>query len=321
MTSTAFKISISPFKEGASYILEDIDGGAAVEVFPFCGGILNQFKVRLDEKEYNVIEGYNSPEEAVGKVSEMFRGVKLFPYAGRIRKALYEYKGRTYKLSRFISKGHALHGLVYESNFSVTNSISDHEKAVLCIEFLYQGEETGYPFPFSIKVEYHLLAGNFLSLKTFFTNQGQEPMPFADGWHPYFTLGVPIDDCLLQMKTKNLIEFDEELIPTGKEIPFSDFYEFAPIGKEVFDNCFTLDLDQKGVPIIMIHPRKEIQIELLPDPEYNFLQVYTAPDRKSIALENQTSAPDSYSNHIGLQTLLPGESRSFSTAIRVSKPE
>ena len=61
----------------------------------------------------------------------------------------------------------------------------------------------------------------------------------------------------------------------------------------------------------------KLQVEIMPDKSYPFLQVYIPDDRQSIALENLSAAPDCFNNGIGLQTLNPGEEISFYTTYRL----
>jgi aldose 1-epimerase len=47
------------------------------------------------------------------------------------------------------------------------------------------------------------------------------------------------------------------------------------------------------------------------------LQIYTPPHRKSIAIENLSSAPDAFNNKIGLIELGAEESHAFQTRYRI----
>jgi len=53
--------------------------------------------------------------------------------------------------------------------------------------------------------------------------------------------------------------------------------------------------------------------------KYNFLQVYTPPHRKSIAIEPMTCAPNAFNNEQGLIILAPFESFSASWGISMVK--
>jgi aldose 1-epimerase len=45
--------------------------------------------------------------------------------------------------------------------------------------------------------------------------------------------------------------------------------------------------------------------------------VYTPPDRKSIAIENLSGAPDNFNNGISLLMLPPGKPKGFSTSYTI----
>jgi aldose 1-epimerase len=47
------------------------------------------------------------------------------------------------------------------------------------------------------------------------------------------------------------------------------------------------------------------------------LQIYTPEDRKSIAIENLSSAPDAFNNGMGLLVLEPGETKMFTTTYQI----
>ena len=56
-----------------------------------------------------------------------------------------------------------------------------------------------------------------------------------------------------------------------------------------------------------------VTLTIAPDKHYPYLQIYTPPHRKSIAIENLTSAPDSFNNGIGLLVIEPNHTLEFST--------
>ncbi|MGL6269156.1 MAG: hypothetical protein ACRC2O_14590, partial [Chitinophagaceae bacterium] len=60
-------------------------------------------------------------------------------------------------------------------------------------------------------------------------------------------------------------------------------------------------------------------IEFHPDKSYPYLQLYTPPHRNSIAIENLSAAPDAFNNGMGLVTLEPDHTRTFSTRYKITK--
>jgi aldose 1-epimerase len=61
------------------------------------------------------------------------------------------------------------------------------------------------------------------------------------------------------------------------------------------------------------------KIIVTPISNYPYLQLYTPPDRKSIAIENLSGAPDCFNNKMGLQTLQPQENILFETTYQFIK--
>jgi aldose 1-epimerase len=62
---------------------------------------------------------------------------------------------------------------------------------------------------------------------------------------------------------------------------------------------------------------KGLSVEIFPDKSYPYLQIYTPEDRKSIAIENLSSAPDAFNNGMGLLVLEPGETKVFTTTYQI----
>lgn len=136
----------------------------------------------------------------------------------------------------------------------------------------------------------------------------------ADGWHPYFTLNNSIDDCTLQFDSTEQIEFDETLIPTGKKIKDERFINSSSLKGIELDNCFELANPGNSNCILKT---KDLQLTIQPSAAYTYLQIYTPPHRKSIAIENLSAAPDCFNNKIGLLLLEPEKQVSFKTTYSI----
>jgi aldose 1-epimerase len=163
-----------------------------------------------------------------------------------------------------------------------------------------------------------LEAHNRLNVFTEIINKDNVSIPVQDGWHPYFKLDAKIDDLKLQFRSFDMLEFNEELIPTGKLIPYKEFDKLKNLDDTVFDNCFTLNFSE-GQPICLLqNPEKNIEIEIHTDESYPYLQLYTPPHRNSIAIENLSGAPDAFNNGMGVNNIAPGESASFTTSYKIT---
>jgi aldose 1-epimerase len=138
-------------------------------------------------------------------------------------------------------------------------------------------------------------------------------MPVADGWHPYFTLGDRVDECQLEFQSKEMLEFDEDLVPTGRLIPYQVFGSLEEINTITLDNCFTVNFAECQPLCVFRNPKKKVQVEIYPATSYPYLLIFTPDHRKSIAIENLSAAPDAFNNGIGLKVLAPDESASYTT--------
>jgi aldose 1-epimerase len=58
-------------------------------------------------------------------------------------------------------------------------------------------------------------------------------------------------------------------------------------------------------------------VQFFPSDSYPYLQIYTPPHRKSIAIENVSGPPDAFNNGMGFVTLEPGQSALFTTTYKV----
>jgi len=162
-------------------------------------------------------------------------------------------------------------------------------------------------------VTYTLQANNTLTVTTEVFNLDNKLIPVADGWHPYFTLGYPVNECQLEFQSKEMLEFDETLIPTGKLIPYQEFGSLKDFGDTWFDNCFTVNLAECQPLCVFRNAKRNIQVEIYPEQSYPYLQFYTPDDRRSIAIENLSAAPDAFNNGFGLKVLEPQQSAAFTT--------
>jgi aldose 1-epimerase len=177
--------------------------------------------------------------------------------------------------------------------------------------YQYRREDPAYPFEYDIHVRYTLKKGGRLNIETDVKNISSQRIPIADGWHPYFKLEGSVNDWLLAFHSRKNLIFDNNLIPTGQILETEKFYSPRLIGDEFFDHCFVLD-QVPGIPAaILKNPSNGLRLSFFPDHSYPYLQIYTPPDRKSIAIENLSSAPDAFNNGLGLLTMQPGESQSF----------
>lgn len=308
----------SVIRAGDAVILQS--GGGKAEILPQCGGILNRWSVQLNDQAFEVIDGYDSPADFKKNCEDKgFRSCKLSPYVCRMNNSEYEFENRHYTIGKFELAGLVIHGLLYNNPFTVVSSFADEQAAVVVLQHDYDGSDKGYPFTYTIQVSYVLGSNNELGITTVVTNTSDSPIPIADGWHPYFSLGRKIDELKFSMQTDAILEFNDALIPTGVSAPYNFYHQPKLLGTQFFDNCFSLNRPLQGPACRLINEKDNVQLSIYPDKSYPYMQVYTPPHRNSIAIENLSAAPDAFNNHIGLIVLEPKEAHAFSTSFRVEK--
>jgi aldose 1-epimerase len=299
--------------------LKDESSSTYAAIVPSCGAILHAFAVIKNGKQLNVIATYDSEKDFKKHVtSKGFLGTKLSPFVCRINKGKYNFQGKEYTIEKYYDKKNALHGMLYDESFSVIEEHANEDAAKVSMKYEYRGNDKGYPFNYDCIISYQLGKDNELTVNTEIINKTDTVIPIQDGWHPYFTLDAKIDDLYLQFQSTEMVEFDKHLIPTGNLIPYKEFYKPKKIGDTFLDNCFTLNFSE-GQPICLLQNlKKNIQVEIHTDESYPYLQFYTPPHRKSIAIENISSAPDAFNNELGFKKLSPGESTTFKTCYKIT---
>jgi len=300
-------------------VLRDTLSKTFVDIIPSCGAILHSFTVLHNDTLVNVIDHYDSLEDFTGNVtSKGFKSCKLSPFACRINNATYRFGEKQYTIEKFLLNNSALHGLLYDAQFIIVDQYADEASAGIALKYSYPGNESGYPFHYDCVVAYHLKKDNMLTIVTEIINKEKGLIPIQDGWHPYFTLGGSIDDLQLAFQSKEILVFNDALIPTGELLPYNEFETLKKINHASIDNCFTVNFAEPQPLCVLRNPETKLQIEICPDKHYPYLQIYTPPHRKSIAIENLSAAPDAFNNKMGLIILQPGENIIFTTTYKIT---
>lgn len=309
-------------EQGFSLIrLRDNVSGTFVSILPGSGALLHEFVIVHNESPVNVIDNYKSIPELETYLALSYKSSKLSPFPGRIRDGRWHFENEELEFDNKFKDGSAIHGLLYNKSFNITAEFADDEMASVGLRYHYKQEENGYPFDYVCEVRYLLQAGNVLQLETTITNLDVETIPIADGWHPYFTLGGRVDDYILQFASVTMLEVDDKLIPTGQVLQEASFQVPHRLGDRAIDNCYVLAAEP-GLPCCILHnPLNKLTVSIFASDAYPYLQVFTPEHRESIAIENISSAPDSFNNGVGLTELGPRRSKTFNCWYRVDNGE
>jgi aldose 1-epimerase len=288
--------------------IKNKDNHCSVEIFSF-GALLNHFSIIKNNEKINVVDGYKNINDAIAQKNTWFKSCKLNPFVCRLENGTYNWQNNNYKVDKFYLNNHAIHGLIYDANYSVEETEINENSASVLLSYLYHKKDKGYPFTYTTQIRYTLNQDNTLQIATKIINESSLSIPMADGWHPYFKLDCTINECYLTFKAKQRVEFDEEMIPTGKLILENNFDTPQKIGKKALDECYTIQHNSS-----CILQGKNIALHITPLKNYPYLQLFIPNHRESIAIENLSALPNTFNNLIGLIELLPNQQIEFGVA-------
>ncbi len=309
-----FTVTIDHSQNTPIVKLKDTITQTEAEIYSF-GGLLNAFNIQLNNKTFNCIEGFNSVADVQQNITNGFKSAKIAPFVCRLKNGEYNFNDTHYKTHKFYLGEHAIHGLVYDQVFEILTTHADEHHATVGLRCKYTGTDAGYPFAFELLINWKLEINNKLSVTTTVLHHNKHAIPFADGWHPYFTLGTDVDDYYVAFDSNTQIEFDASLIPTDKELKDERFIHSTSLKNIALDNCFVLNNPRQSTCILR---NKQLQLTIHPEKSYPYLQIYTPPHRKSIAIENLSSIPDAFNNKKGLIWLEPNQSKLFTTSYQIT---
>lgn len=280
------------------------NGNFIAEILPNYGAAVNAYKFN----EHNFIDGYASVQEIT---QQQYKGVILAPFPNRLAAAQYNFENKSYTLPINREKENlALHGLLYNESFEIIQQI-DNE---LTLYYVYDANEAGYPFKFSLTINYILHVSGRLEIQSWVENLGTS-MPFGLGWHPYFQMDVPVDELELAFPPCDWVQLDLQNIPTGVLHPYEVDSDFLFMKNQHFDDCFALREGQ--VNQFKIRSKQfDLIVESPSLGDFAYFQLYTPASRTSIAVEPMTCAPNAFNNGMGLHVLSPKQKRQFSYSIQ-----
>lgn len=220
----------------------------------------------------------------------------LFPFANRIKDGMYIFNNETYKLDiNLKDENNALHGLVYNKTFKVIDEIASQTKASVILEYKEENESKGFPFRYSIQLNYTLTNAT-LTLSVTIKNTDTKAFPFTLGWHPYF-ISSDLYNSQIKFSSNKKVILGERLITTGVEdFNYNGIFD---IKDQKLDDCFILNANT----IQFVTPT--YQMEMTASSNATFLQLFTPSRANTIAIEPTTGISDSFNNKIGLQILDP----------------
>ena len=322
---TRFKIISRPIGTVECYVLQRNDG-AEFKILSGYGAGLNAWRIPDNSgKLQDLLFGYREGDDIFKIGPDTNAGCRLAPFPGRVAYAKFNWNGNDYQLVNNVSWApHALHGFLQNKEWKFVSFESDSEKCVATFAIDWPGAFTGFPFPFRA-VNKITFTGESYTVESTVTNIGKSDLPYSEGWHPYYTLSEKINGLTMTLPESNLAILDKADIPTGEFKPDLRFVGGRAIGDEFINDCFCLNQGESTfisknkkifenilATVELKSDTKSLQIwQKAGNEQYNAIQIYTPPDRMSIAIEPMTAEPDTLNHHRDLIVIKPGESRTF----------
>lgn len=297
-----YKYKKEPFGNWESVTLFNENTGNGFSFVPDLGATM----LELNFKNRNVIDGYNTPEELAE--GAWGKSAVLFPFPNRLKDGKYILDGNTYSFPINDGAGNnAIHGLGRDKVFEVKDIETGETQASVKCVYHNNGNNTAYPFPFSVEISFSINDDNEFDMEMLFINQSAHAIPVGLGWHPYFILDEKVDNCQLQLPECQMIKVNEEMIPTGEKKNYIEFASKNKIEDTVLDTCFEIKNQTGKTSIILEGAYGNLEYwQEAGERLWNFFQIFTPPARNCIAIEPMTCNIDAFNNKEGLVMLESG---------------
>jgi len=282
-----YQLEKTPFGPLEKWRIWNEKSGNTFSIVPGHGACL----LDLEIGEKSIIESTKTPGELMA--NRWMKSALLVPFPNRLKRGTYNWDNKKYRL--FLNDSitqNALHGFLMHQKMNVTATDLSKDHASITCSYEYDAHVEGYPFPFLFEVT------NSFEVKFRFQNRGAQGIPVGFGWHPYFQLDSNIDNQLLQMPASEMIGVNEHMIPTGKRYEYNEFETLKPLKSTILDNCFALSDTTKPAEVVLQNSTHRLRYwQETGQGKYNYLQIFTHPDRTSVAIEPMTCNIDAFRCH------------------------
>ncbi len=244
-----------------------------------------------------------------------FSSFTLAPFSNRVKRAKFDFLGKSYQLRATSADGNTQHGDVRSRPWK-TLKTSDSE---LVFGLNTQDfSDFNFPFPFFVTVRY-FLEGNVFGTSLGLKNTGDSAMPAGFGIHPYFNQVLLGKKAELRFQADGLYEVDSETIPTGNVA--------KPTGTDTFEQARAVDVALNHLyrdwSKLSLNWPGMAELEITAEPLFKHLIVFTHVDG-SLALEPVTNATNGFNlmergfeGH-GVQILKPAEQLEAKILLRLN---
>jgi aldose 1-epimerase len=217
-----------------------------------------------------VLDGYGEHEMVTAA-----RGQPLIPWPNRLHGGTYTWDGARHTVPLDEpGKGNALHGLCRYRNWTAER----HDEASVTMRLRLHPAP---PYPFTLDLAAHYrLHDDGLHVQTAATNIGDTHAPYAQGAHPYVTVGGALDDALLTVPGATRLITDENQIPIGAQTVAGTPYDFRE-GRQLedlqIDHAYThLTRSPDGrATVVLATADGSRSVSVWADASYPYLEIFT----------------------------------------------
>jgi galactose mutarotase-like enzyme len=246
----------------------------------------------------------------------------LHPWGNRLGELSYEAAGKSVELRgddpvlRPDPNGLPIHGALAASPYwEVIQTSANAESAQLVARLDYAAHDAllaVFPFPHTID-QTVTLAGTTLTIATTITPTGDDSVPIAFGWHPYFRLpGTPAAWWEIDLPVFRHLATDDRAIPTG-EIDHAPIAP-GPLGDRSWDDGYVEVAE--GTVFKLRDEQRRIAITF--ERGYPVAIIWRPEDGDFICIEPMTAQTSALVSGEGLRLAAPGEPFTASFSIDVS---
>jgi len=299
-----YRHQILPFGKFHKQLIVNEASGNAIALAPKQGGCV----LDVQFEGHSILDGCRTPLEL--DLNNWGKSAILLPFPNRLDYGRYSWEGQQYEFEiNDPQTDNVRHGFVSDQPMEITEISMDNGSAMVHCMYQYGGHIPAYPFPFNFSVRYQISDKNTFEATFYLRNEGPGAMPVGMGWHPYFCLSDKADDMELQFSGCEMVGVDERMLPTGKRYDYDEFDSCRPLKSTVLDNCFAIK-NTNDSPFRLNLKGKKGKLSYWQETgerKFNYIQLFTPPQRQSLAIEPMTCNVNAFNNGDGLIRLEPGQ--------------
>jgi aldose 1-epimerase len=283
-----------------------ISNGESELVFvPGSGAFITDLKFKLADTTFNIIDGYQDYGSIIER--DYYKSAFLLPFPNRLNEGKYTFNNKNYAFPINDTKGNnSLHGFDDFYPMELKDVQLNGENAQAILHHSYDGANPSYPFPFDFTVIYTLSDNNSFECEIQIKNTNDFTIPIGFGWHPYFKIGHSPKKLHLQLPPCEKILTDEDMIPTGERIDYTEFSEPRKLNDTWFDTCFKLHQNKGIAEVRLISNEHNVALTYWQEAQaFPYFQIFTPSRSESIAIEPMTCNIDAFNNGEGLMEMPP----------------